>query len=41
MTKFGDAADLYISNDCDINTSSYSSLGSAYQLPNGYTKDSE
>ena len=29
--------DIYISNDCNINTTSASRLGHSYELPNGYT----
>ena len=37
MSIFGDGRDLIIINDCNINDESFSNLGSAYQLPNGYT----
>ena len=37
MSTFGDGYDLYISNDCNINTTSNSNLGHNYELPNGYT----
>ena len=36
MSTFGGGYDLYIYNDCNINTSSYSNLGYSYELPNGY-----
>ena len=39
MSIFG-LTDLYISNDCNINTSSASNLGQYYELPNGYTYQS-
>ena len=37
MSAIGGGDDLYISNDCNINTSSGSNLGHSYELPNGYT----
>ena len=40
MSIYGDGCDLIITNDCNINNSS-SNLGSAYQLPNGYTYNSD
>ena len=33
MSTFGSGHDLIISNDCNINTSSYSSLGYTYETP--------
>ena len=33
--------DLAISNDCNINNSSFSHLGSCYELPNGLTYASD
>jgi hypothetical protein len=36
MSIFGGGCDLYISNDCNINTDSYSYLGYSYEAPNGY-----
>ena len=41
MSRYGDGCDLAISDDCNINNNSYSNLGRAYQLPNGYTKGSD
>ena len=41
MSIFGSGNDLIIYNDCNINNNSGSNLGSAYQLPNGYTKGSD
>ena len=41
MSTFGDSCDLAIYGDCNINNNSYSDLGSAYQLPNGYTYNSD
>ena len=40
MSTFGYGHDLNISNDCNINTSSYSNLGSGYEAPNEYTYNS-
>ena len=37
ISHFGGGCDLYISNDCNINTGSASNLGHSYELPNGYT----
>ena len=36
MSTFGNGCDLYISDDCNINTDSYSNLGYSYESPNGY-----
>ena len=35
MSTFGGGCDLYIANDCNVNTSSYSNLGDSYES-NGY-----
>ena len=40
MSIFGAGHDLCIYNDCNINTSSKSDLGSSYELPNGYAYQS-
>ena len=39
--KFGDGADLAISNNCNSNTRSYSYLGSTYSLPDGIVPESQ
>ena len=36
MSVFGSGNDLYISDDCNINTNSRSNLGDSYESPNGY-----
>ena len=36
MSTFGSGCDLHISNDCNINTVSYSNLGSCYEAPYEY-----
>ena len=33
---FGGGHDLYISDNCHVNTGSYSNLGYTYKLPTGY-----
>ena len=40
MAEFGNGNDLVIYNDCNINTNSYSNLGSSYESPNGYAYQS-
>ena len=39
--RFGGGSDLLIADKCHTNTKSYSRLGSTYQLPAGYTYDTE
>ena len=39
MSEFGND-DLYISNNCNINSNSNSNLGNYYETPNGYAKGS-
>ena len=36
MLCFGGGHDLYISNDCNSNTKSYSDLGDSYEAPDGF-----
>ena len=40
MSIFGDGCDLFIYNDCNINTTSSSNLGYTYEAPNGYAYQS-
>ncbi len=35
-TMFGAGGDLYIYDDCNLNNSNYSNLGSSYEAPNGH-----
>ena len=41
MSCFGIGCDLYISNDCNLNSDSGSNLGGSYQLPDGYQYESD
>jgi hypothetical protein len=34
---FGDGHDIYISNNANANTGSYTTFGNTYRPPNGYT----
>ena len=38
---FGEGRDLYISDNCHVNTSSYSNLGHTYKLPTGYVYNTD